>query len=160
MNQLVLALQAALAIVILLVLWELLRLRRAVQSAQVSLPDLDKIRRMDKSIKESAERSQSKATALAERLEQLCLEAEYLSTSDGHAEPEADLVVDEPVAMEPSPAPEDDAPKRGPRVLSEAGRAKYDRVLHLAAQGLDAGSIAREVDLTRAEVELMLDAAS
>jgi hypothetical protein len=155
LNLLTLALQAALVLVILFVLWELLRLWRAVRFAQASLPDLDTIRQVEKSLRAATSQAQSETATLSRKIEALRSEAERLTPVAD--KPEA-TSVDTPVEPEakPEPEPPSSSSRPGPRILSEAGRAKYDRVLHLAARGLDADSIAREVDLTRAEVELML----
>ena len=157
MGLLTLALQAALVLVIVITIRELLGLRRAVRLAQLALPDIDEVRRLEKSVRVAAAEVQGAADASMTKLEKLCVEAER-RVSSAERNLKEPGPPDQPV--EPELAPSEDLPKPGPRILSEAGRAKYDRVLHLAAQGLDVDSIAVEVDLTRAEVELMLGSAS
>jgi hypothetical protein len=157
-------LEVTLVLVMAVVLWELLRLRRDVYLSQISLPRIDEVRRAENSLHEAAAQAQAKVEALTEKLERLCAEAERLTSGDSR--PMVSGMADETAATRPSAAREPEMPasdiptRRGPRVLSEAGRAMYDKVLHLATRGLDADSIAREVDLTRAEVELMLGTAS
>jgi hypothetical protein len=161
-------LEVTLVLVMAVVLWELLRLRRDVYLSQISLPRIDDIRRAENSLHEASAAAQAKVQTLTEKLERLCAEAERLTSDAGIAKV---LETTEVVAASRPPhireyeagEPPTDSParaRRGPRVLSEAGRAVYDKVLHLATRGLDADSIAREVDLTRAEVELMLGTAS
>jgi len=157
MDLLPLALQAALVLVIALTILELLRLRRAVRLAQLALPDIEEIRGLERSIRIAAGQAQSLAEASIAKLEKLSAEAERRAPSAGR-DVEEPGPADQPV--ETDTAEEEGSPKPGPRILSEAGRAKYDKALRLAAQGLDIDSIAREVDLTRAEVELMLGSAS
>jgi len=159
-------LEVTLVLVMAVVLWELLRLRRDVYLSQISLPRIDEVRRVERSLREAAAQAQAKVEALTDKLERLCNEAERLTSGDNR--PVASDTMDETTASgrhagretEPEMPASDFPTRRGPRVLSEAGRAMYDKVLHLATRGLDAESIAREVDLTRAEVELMLGTAS
>jgi hypothetical protein len=145
------ALEAAVALIMLYVLLELVRLRRAVESARGALPDIKEAKQAEEAIRLSTGRAQALS-------DELSLKAERLEAQPERAAPEpaADI---EPEAQDSAQFIPSVSTRRGPRVLSEAGREKYDRVLHLAAQGLDAGSIASEVDLTRAEVELMLGVA-
>jgi lambda repressor-like predicted transcriptional regulator len=152
-------LEVTLFLVMAAVLWELLRLRRDVYLSQISLPRMDEIRRAENSLRETSAEALAKAQSLSEKLERLCAEAERLiseaaqpTPSEVMSEAPAEMPPPHETELQPSPPPA----RRGPRVLSEAGRAMYDKVLHLATRGLDADSIAREVDLTRAEVELML----
>jgi hypothetical protein len=159
LSLLVPVLEVTLILVMAVVLWELLRLRRDVYLSQISLPRLDEVRRLENSLNETAAQAQEKVQSLAEKLERLCVEAERLTSSA----PAVQEAAAEPVVAKPhrSAEPISEPPiRRGPRVLSEAGRAMYDRVLDLATGGLDAESIAREVALTRAEVELMLGTAT
>jgi outer membrane biosynthesis protein TonB len=171
-NQLVLlTLQLMLVLVVFLILIELLRLQRAVRSAQLLLPDLDEVQRMNETIRGSSADAERASRTLTESLERLRAESkreepipetrpepqpEFQPEPEPEPEPETKPA---PVWREPEKAQIEGSTRRGPRVLSEAGRAKFDRVLHLAARGLDIDSIASEVDLTRAEIELMLGSA-
>ncbi|MDO8587598.1 MAG: hypothetical protein Q7T82_11220 [Armatimonadota bacterium] len=155
------ALEVALVLVILFTLRELLRLRREVRLSQLSLPKPDEVRKLEKSLRDAGAQALKEARELAGKLDSIRAEVDRLAAAT-EREPsvEAEEIVSEvPVEEERAAVPPDGQPKPGPRVLSEAGRAKYDRVLYLATRGLDAESIAGEVDLTRAEVELMLGAA-
>jgi len=156
MDLLTLALQAALVVVIALTIRELLRLRRAIRLAQLALPDIEEIRGLERSIRVAAGQAQSLAEASIAKLEKLSAVAER-RTPSAERDLEEPGPPDQPVETDTAA---EESPKPGPRILSEAGRAKYDKALRLAAQGLDIDSIAREVDLTRAEVELMLGSAS
>jgi len=151
-NWLALALEAALVVVILLVLIELLRLQRALRAAQLALPDTEEARRMEQSLRAAVDEAQTAVAALMSDMERLRGRADT-SGDEGvlPAQP-----TDSQRATEGPHRSTEREPKRSPRVFSEAGRAKYDKVLHLASQGLDVDSIAGEVDLTKAEVELML----
>lgn len=153
MELLIRALEAAVALVMLYVLLQLVRLRRAVESSRNALPDLDEARQTEEAIRLSANRAQALS-------DELSLKAERLEAQSERAELEPAAAESAPPARESAPFVSSVSTRRGPRVLSEAGREKYDKVLHLAAQGLDADSIASEVDLTRAEVELMLGVAT
>jgi len=200
----VLVLELALVLVILLIVREVMRLRREIGHSRMALPRIDEIQRLDvasaaptnpgepgyRSSQDAASAAGQQSNQvdnvemLADRLDKLRDEVERLAGADGQEvrtetrieeasaapivpgepghrsnesaesadrepEPEAVPVAEEPVVLS----------KPAPRVLSEAGRATYDRALHLAAGGLDVESIAREVDLTIAEVEVMLGSA-
>lgn len=156
-------LEVTLFLVMAVVLWELLRLRRDVYLSQISMPRIDEIRHAENSLRETSAEALAKAQSLSEKLERLCAEAERLmseAVQPTPPEPMSEAPTNTPAPREPELRPSSIPARRGPRVLSEAGRAMYDKVLHLATRGLDADSIAREVDLTRAEVELMLGTAS
>jgi len=62
---LLLALQVALVLVLLLVVWELLRLRRAALLAQISMTDLDQTRRVEQAIREAGAEARTLAKAEA-----------------------------------------------------------------------------------------------
>ena len=162
LDLLLLALEVALVLVISFILRELLRLRREVRLSQMALPSLEEARRVEEALREAGGRALQESQDLAGRLESVRAEVERLAAvmeSEPEAQAEEAVEASKPVRQEPATAPSDGQARPGPRVLSEAGRAKYDKVLQLATRGLDAESIAREVDLTRAEVELMLGAA-
>lgn len=157
MNLLVLALESALVLVILLIAREVIRLRREIGHSRMALPRIDEIQGAQ--VTPAAVRQSIQADnveMLADRLDKLRDEVEKFTGADG---PEAPIE-SESVEPETEPAPVEEEPvvfsRPAPRVLSEAGRATYEKVLHLAASGLSAESIAGEVDLTIAEVEVML----